>query len=247
MLTDLQAAETQKSPDATVLRCSNCLEMVGTTNQDEDLVRLHKSSISVDNTGTLGTYKLYPSTIFTCAQLLSLIEATALKKFVVYSSQASSSDNAMPQSPAAMVLWIFNPDIYYSCSAYDGNGVLSNAIIPEPLQDQNPNNDDTSKIYDSQPASCGPGMSPAAALDQDSADRNPNSDNTSAIYGETVGPQFVTGDLQFEVPLHQKTEEPNNELGKSKNTPELTFGDIPIDSVEETETPYVSSKQRSWS
>lgn len=245
MLTTLQAAETQKKPDATVLRCERCLEMLGNTNQEEDLVRLHKSSISIDKTGTLGTYESYPSTMFTCAQLLSLIEATALKKFVVHSPQASA-DGGEKQNEEAIVLWIFNPDIYYSCSAYEGNGVLSNATTSEPVQLSNPNNDNASKIYDNQPfPSNGVDFSPAAALDQDAADRNPNNHNTAAIYGETVGPQFVSGDLEFEVPIREKAKAGDSEQNESKDTPASTFADIPIESAEETETPFVSSKQTS--
>jgi len=244
MLTQLQAAETQKKPDATVLRCDKCSAMLGTTNQEEDLVRLHKSSISIDKTGTLGTYESHPSTIFTCAQLLSLIEATALKKFVVHSPQVSTDEEGNPRNVGAIVLWIFNPDIYYSCSAYDGNGVLPNATIPEPAQFSNPNNDNTSNVYDNQPhPSDGNDFSPAAALDQEAADRNPNNHNTAAIYGETVGPQFVSGDLQFELPIREKAKVGDNEQNESQDTPETTFADIPIDSVEDTETPLISSKQ----
>lgn len=248
MLITLQAAETQKKPDATVLRCDKCLEMLGTTNQEEDLVRLHKPSISIDKTGTLGTYESYPSTMFTCAQLLSLIEATALKKFVVHSPQASADECKQEQNAEAILLWIFNPDIYYSCSAYEGNGVLSNAPISEPVQLSNPNNDNTSNIYDNQPPSSkGGNLSPAAALDQDAADRNPNNHNTAAIYGETVGPQFVSGDLEFEVPIREKAKAGDSEQKESEDTPASTFADIPIESIEETETPLVSSKQASES
>ncbi|KAK5940802.1 hypothetical protein PMZ80_007219 [Knufia obscura] len=242
--TNVKAAETQKKPDATVLRCSKCLEMLGTTNQEEDLVRLHKASISIDTTGTLGTYESYPSTIFTCAQILSLIEATALKRFVVHSVQASTNSEDQEQNAAPLILWIFNPDIYYSCSAYDGNGVLSNAIITESAKDPNPNGDDTSNIYnEGHHTSNEAEFAPAAAVDQDAAERNPNSDNTSAIYGETVGPQFVSGDLEFEVPVHTKEKGSSNKEDASEDTPASTFGDIPIDSIEETETPLITSKQ----
>ena len=217
--------------------------MLGTSNQEEDLVRLHKSSISIDNTGTLGIYESYSSSMFTCAQILSLIEATALKKFVVHSSQDSNEETDDQRKAEPLILWVFNPDIYYSCSAYEGNGVLSSATVSEPTKNSK-SNDDMPNVHGDKPAaSTEARLSPAATLDQDVAERNPNRDDTSAIYGEAVGPQLVLGDLVFEVPVHKQQREKGPEQATNNDVTNSTFGDIPIGSIEETETPLVTSKQ----
>lgn len=173
--------------------------MLGTTNEDEDLIRLHKSSISVKESDTSQNYQSYHSAIFTCARILSLIEATSIKKFVVHST-SESEDSTINTEP--LLLWIFNPDIYYSCSAYDSLSTTLRATIAP--RNDNPNNDDTSQVFDNaEPDEAGGSNQPMPSTSSSSRanHRNPNNDDISQIYGESAGPQFVTGDLEFEVPV----------------------------------------------
>jgi len=173
--------------------------MLGTTNEDEDLIRLHKSSISVKESDASQNYQSYHSAVFTCARILSLIEATSIKKFVVHNT-SESEESTVNTEP--LLLWIFNPDIYYSCSAYDSLSTTLRATIA-PIND-NPNNDDTSQVLDNaEPDEAGGSNQPMPPTNFSSREnhRNPNNDDISQIYGESAGPQFVTGDLEFEVPV----------------------------------------------
>lgn len=123
-----QAAEKQGVPEMTVLRCSVCYEMLGTTDDAENLFRLHKSQLSVQDGLDGKTFSSYHSAIFTCAQILSLIEATALKRFVVHSPVTDEGTHEGRTSSVPLILWAFNPDIYYSCSAYASNGTFDQSI-----------------------------------------------------------------------------------------------------------------------
>lgn len=163
--------------------------MLGMTDQNEDLIRLQKSSITLSN-GPDAKPVSYPSSIFICAQVLSLIESTALKKFVVHSGPSQN----LASSP--LLLWVFNPDIYYSCSAFEGNSTLSN-VSQDVDRGQNEEGNDNMK-----PQS----VSQDNAVQQEPRqhdDKNPNSDDVSQIYGEPPEGQKVTGDMHFEIPLPQ--------------------------------------------
>lgn len=201
--------------------------MLGSTNLDEDLIRLHKSSIAVRRLSS-EPFLSYPSSIFICAQLLSCIEATALKRFVVYSPQIEGK-NVQP-----LELWVFNPDIYYSCSAYDGNARLTDAVTPQKTPDLNPNNDDVSRLYNDQPREqTNDDGGRTNDLAKHIMSTTSFEDNASQIYGESSGSRMVTGELEFEVPLRNKesTETPLTEIG--------------IQSIEELETSFVAANDTS--
>lgn len=162
--------------------------MLGVTDQNEELTRLHKSSISLSN-GSDDKISSYPSSLFVCAQLLSLIESTALKKFIVHSGPSQDSQSV------PLLLWVFNPDIYYSCSAFEGNSLLSSVnsdTIEQKTQEQTDTNQETQVNND-------------MLKSHQAMNTNPNGDDVSQIYGEPTQSQkltgTLTGDMHLELPL----------------------------------------------
>ena len=187
--------------------------MLGTTTQDEDMVRLNKSSIAIAHTDNKQQVS-YPSTLFTCAQILSLIETTALKRFVVHSPE--QDENHEKLNP--LLLWVFNPDIYYSCSAFEGNSKLSRAVIGDASQQM---------ILSSDSSARGVTEHDQSTPDQESlSHQNPNGDDTSQIYGAPSQGQKIEAELHFDLPSH---------VGRS-STSGKTASSIP--SILETETQF---------
>lgn len=245
-----QIAEAQKGPDTMVLRCDFCDNILGTTKPSEDLIRLSKFSIAVNKSGSNTVFQSYPASVFICAQILSLIEATALKRFVVHS--ASSESVAGEPKIEPLIMWIFNPDIYYSCSAYDGTGILPN-ITSHTTGDTNPHDHDTSQIYSENTAELphrpAPQTNPDQAKFEGTTDsskmqnghavplhrshRNPNQDDISQIYGPSEGPQIVSGELRFEVPLPER----HPKMTADSNLPH-------VEPMLDTETPFISAKSK---
>lgn len=149
-----------------------------------------------------------------------------------------------------LIIWIFNPDIYYSCSAYDGSGILPQ-ITSQPHNADNPHSHDTSQIYSESTVelpyrnASGPdAYGKAAEVVPELKDhgqtagepargdlRNPNQDDVSQIYGPPEGPQVVAGDLQFEIPLPDR---------QSKDDVDNLAPHI--NPITDTETPFVSAK-----
>lgn len=73
----------------------------------------------------------YPAAIFLSAQLLSLIETSIGRKVVVHDDGHGESDAAQP----ALLLWVFNPDIYYSSSKRGPTAHRAMKIFFKPLAD----------------------------------------------------------------------------------------------------------------
>lgn len=201
-------------------------------------------------------FRYYSASVFICAQILSLIEATALKRFVVHSAQSNST--TLEQSGSkGFVIWVFNPDLYYSCSAYDGSGLLSG--VPQHAEAAlNPHNHDVSQLYhqgeietpQSQYSSPTRTEDRAAKEAEDSdiaigdvkelpsrnrpivaEHKNPHHDDVSQIYGESSGPLLMTGDLEFEVPI-------SNPRSKTSTDSSLPYAEP----ITDTETPLISAK-----
>jgi len=94
--------------NTTIVKCGSCSATIGSAIQGETSVRLYKSRVKVNlRTSTEeGEWEDYPTAVFLCAQLLSLIESSVSRKVVVH-------DEAGNQG---LLVWVFNPDIYYSSS-----------------------------------------------------------------------------------------------------------------------------------
>lgn len=235
-----------------VLRCDFCDSILGTTKPSEDLIRLSKFSIAVNKSGSNTIFQSYPASVFTCAQILSLIEATALKRFVVHSASSEAAADGEQTKSQPLIMWIFNPDIYYSCSAYDGTGILPN-ITSHTTEDTNPHDHDTSQIYSQNTAELPHRPASQSIPEQVRSEemtgtsesqnghelplhrshRNPNQDDISQIYGPSEGPQIVSGELKFEVPLPDR----HPKMTADSNLPH-------VEPMLDTETPFVSAKQK---
>lgn len=235
-----------------MLRCEFCDNIVGTTKHSESLVRLNKHSISINKPGFTTTFQSYAASVFICSQILSLIEATSLKKFVVHTAPTGDTKDDQPPGAEPLIIWIFNPDIYYSCSAYDGSGILPN-ITSDNATATNPYDDDTSQIYASntvemplRSASQSDAKPEQPDEQSDVADvqastagsalnngRNPNQDDTSQIYGSSQGPQIVSGDLEFEVPISDRH-------ARTSADSSLPY----VEPMTDTETPLISARSR---
>lgn len=232
------------------MTCNFCDNFLGTAKRSEDLVRLSKCNISVNKAGSTTVFQSYAAAVFICAQILSLIEATALKRFVVHSAAVGDESKLNPTETEPLILWIFNPDIYYSCSAYDGNGILPN-ITSSATDTANPHGDDTSQLYSdhkvelphrsnshshevpesSDEASGATNRSSSVETPIFKDHRNPNQDDTSQIYGPSQGPQILAGDLKFEIPLPDRQ-------SKQDSDNSLRY----IEPIAEHETPLISAK-----
>lgn len=55
----------------------------------------------------------FPPSIFICSQLLSLIESSVNRKIILHSETPTETGTGA----GALLLWIFNPDLYYSSSS----------------------------------------------------------------------------------------------------------------------------------
>jgi ubiquitin-protein ligase E3 D len=79
--------------------------LLGATDDTAEGWRLYKSNLSI-KPSLDAEWETYSPQIFISSQLLSLIEASAARKFVVH------TDNSEP----GILVWVFNPDIHYSSS-----------------------------------------------------------------------------------------------------------------------------------
>jgi len=89
------------------LCCSSCGTGIGSGSQTEKSYRLFKSRLAV-RPGRDRESEVFPTSTVICAQLLSLIESSVSRKVIVHTD--------MEQETTGLLLWIFNPDIYYSSS-----------------------------------------------------------------------------------------------------------------------------------
>ncbi|EXJ88670.1 hypothetical protein A1O1_05601 [Capronia coronata CBS 617.96] len=93
------------------LKCSDCGTTLGSRQESETSYRLFKSRLQVVS-GSNQSPEEYPAATFVCAQLLSLIESSVTRRVVVHADNHTDPD----RETEGLMIWIFNPDIYYSSS-----------------------------------------------------------------------------------------------------------------------------------
>ncbi|KAK4940504.1 hypothetical protein LTR10_019378 [Elasticomyces elasticus] len=106
---DVQVQETsnESKKNTTIVKCGSCSATIGSAIQGETSIRLYKSRVKVKVAANKeDDWEEYPTAVFLCAQLLTLIESSVSRKVVVH-------DEAGNQG---LLVWVFNPDIYYSSS-----------------------------------------------------------------------------------------------------------------------------------
>ncbi|KAJ9497161.1 hypothetical protein H2202_007317 [Exophiala xenobiotica] len=97
--------------ESNIIRCGACTTVIGSSQEGEPSVRLHKSRLLViPDQGQ--SPQGYDAAVFLSAQLLTLIESSVSRKVVIY---GDNGDEAPPGRDGLLV-WVFNPDIYYSSS-----------------------------------------------------------------------------------------------------------------------------------
>ncbi|KAH0842138.1 hypothetical protein FOPE_07402 [Fonsecaea pedrosoi] len=93
------------------LRCLACNGWLGSGAAGENNYRLYKSRLAVVPEQGQAPER-FPAAVFLTAQLLSLIGSSVNRRVVVHDDKPSESESGRP----GLLLWIFNPDIYYSSS-----------------------------------------------------------------------------------------------------------------------------------
>ena len=94
-----------------MLQCANCQIVVGSSQTGEYGFRLYKSRLAVKITQDQ-VLQDFPPDVFICGQLLSLIESSVSRKIVLHQDTHANAGSEVK----GLLLWIFNPDIYYSSS-----------------------------------------------------------------------------------------------------------------------------------
>jgi hypothetical protein len=84
---------------------------VGSRAEGEESYRLYKSRLALVREPGLAPER-YPAAVFITARLLSVIENSVSRKVVVHADSPGPAES----DDAGLLLWIFNPDIYYSSS-----------------------------------------------------------------------------------------------------------------------------------
>jgi hypothetical protein len=98
--------------NGTSLHCATCNAAVGSSQGDEGNFRLFKSRLALKTSQDQEAQE-FPPSVFICSQLLSLIESSVTRKIVLHCETQGDIENGH----AGLLLWIFNPDIYYSSSS----------------------------------------------------------------------------------------------------------------------------------
>ncbi|KAJ9615395.1 hypothetical protein H2200_001470 [Cladophialophora chaetospira] len=93
------------------LQCGSCKTRLGSKVEGEESYRIYKSRLAVALEPGQDSEQ-YSAAIFLAAQLLSLIENSATRKVVVHTGSPGEPES----EEDGLLLWIFNPDIYYSSS-----------------------------------------------------------------------------------------------------------------------------------
>jgi hypothetical protein len=93
------------------VKCITCHTILGSSQDGESNLRLYKSRLAV-SFGKDGEKEIYPSAIFLCGQLLSLMESSISRRVVLH----AEAQEVGTTKHEGLLLWIFNPDIYYSSS-----------------------------------------------------------------------------------------------------------------------------------
>ncbi|KAI9792490.1 MAG: hypothetical protein M1835_007856 [Candelina submexicana] len=90
------------------LICNQCKATIGVVDNRAEGYRLYKWSLSLQQPHALKPTS-YPLQHFISAQLLSLIDNQAVRRFVLTSSK--------PGELSGLELWVFNPDLYYTSTS----------------------------------------------------------------------------------------------------------------------------------
>ncbi|EHY59524.1 hypothetical protein HRR83_001198 [Exophiala dermatitidis] len=97
---------------AYVVKCFGCGTTIGSSQENEDSRRLVKSRLQVVPDSNRDS-ESFPAATFVCGQLLSLIESSVTRRVVVHADNRAGTH---VEEDEGLMLWIFNPDIYYSSS-----------------------------------------------------------------------------------------------------------------------------------
>ncbi|KIW92224.1 uncharacterized protein Z519_07208 [Cladophialophora bantiana CBS 173.52] len=92
-----------------VLRCLSCKSCLGLSAEDQKSYRLYKSRLAIIPEPGQAAER-FPAAVFLTAQLLASIASSVNRKVVVH------DDDNQSDADHGLLLWIFNPDIYYSSS-----------------------------------------------------------------------------------------------------------------------------------
>lgn len=114
----------------TRLQCASCKNGLGSCAEGDQSCRVYKSrSTVIPEPGQ--SPQSFPAAIFLAAQLLSLIENSVSRKVVVHHD---SHEDAQAEQ-AGLLLWVFNPDIYYSSSKRGPTAHRAMKVFYKPLSD----------------------------------------------------------------------------------------------------------------
>ena len=98
----------QSRPEDADVTCSACGALVGTNDDDLPLIKLHKWSVSIRQSAS-APWERNSVENFICAQLLELMDAQGIRKFMAYHGKLQDVDKGM-------LLWVLIPDFKYSAS-----------------------------------------------------------------------------------------------------------------------------------
>ncbi|KIW22843.1 uncharacterized protein PV07_11096 [Cladophialophora immunda] len=108
---NIKVAKDPTKAGVDILRCASCKSCLGSGAEDEKSYRLYKSRLAVIPEPGQAPQR-FPAAVFLTAQLLSLIGSSVSRRVVVHDDGRSESEGGRQ----GLLLWIFNPDIYYSSS-----------------------------------------------------------------------------------------------------------------------------------
>ncbi|OCT48771.1 hypothetical protein CLCR_04815 [Cladophialophora carrionii] len=109
--TNVEEIKNSSRAGVTTLQCSSCQSRLGSRAEGEDSYRLYKSRLTLVREPGQPPER-YAAAVFITTQLLSLIESSVSRKVVVHADSPAEAES----EHAGLLLWIFNPDIYYSSS-----------------------------------------------------------------------------------------------------------------------------------
>ncbi|KAJ9637647.1 hypothetical protein H2204_004796 [Knufia peltigerae] len=139
---NLQAAPSLREENK-IVRCDVCETMIGSSQTGRSGTRLYKSRLQVlPDPGQ--DWQKYPAAVFLGAQLLSLIESSVSRKIVVHRSNGEDATSGK----LGLLVWVFNPDIYYSSSRRGPTAHRAMKIFYKALADPEKFLDDNSNTHE---------------------------------------------------------------------------------------------------
>ncbi|KIW20443.1 hypothetical protein PV08_01018 [Exophiala spinifera] len=129
-----------------IVRCDECKTITGSSPTGRPSIRLYKSRVQVRPDSRQGQdWQKYPAEVFLGAQLLSLIESSVSRKIVVHQSTGEDPTSSQQQG---ILVWVFNPDIYYSSSRRGPTAHRAMKIFYKDLPDPEKFLDDHSNTHE---------------------------------------------------------------------------------------------------